>query len=193
MRRALFFLSGLLCACSSAAQCVSYENGTRTFYATNEAGDSLITLTLYISTGGAVTVSRSVSPFVGTPSGDVFHLMAIDGEFSMSSAPGDPLEAELVAATATYQYYLLDFGAANPVVAQLSGNGDKVEIACTCKRGGGSCSVSYQSDGRNNLCATCVAEAECRKCKMTATKVGGSGRATGSAILVRATSLTVVP
>ncbi len=193
MKKVLFFLSGLFCAYSLAAQCVTYEHGTRAFYATNEAGDSLITLTLHISAGGAVTVSRSVTPFMGTPSGDVFHLMAVDGEFSISSAPGDPLSVELVSATAAYQYYLLDFNTPDPVIAQLSGNGDKVEIACTCKRGGGSCSVSYQSDGRNNLCATCVAEAECRKCKMTTTKVGSGGRATGSAILVRATGLTVVP
>lgn len=77
----------------------------------------------------------------------------------------------------------------NDPAQSLSGGGDRVEIWCECKRGNGTCSVSFMLN-KKSLSANCVADAGCWDCVMkTEVKKRNIGPYSGGIVLLKAISM----
>lgn len=63
-------------------------------------------------------------------------------------------------------YWIVPISTNDPA-QNLNGGGDRVEIWCDCRRGDGTCSVSFMLE-KKSLCANCVADVGCRDCEMKA-------------------------
>ncbi len=172
----------------SNAQCLQYTPGTQSAYAMNATGDSLITMQVTLTSGGAATVTRSIIAYSGTEPTPTTFILGPGRDWITTSAMGDPMELELKSSLSGESYYLIGFDNPNDYRAFGTG-GDKVIISCECKAGSGICSVSYTTSN-NTTCVSCVAEENCSKCEQKQTKEG-TATLSGSSLLIRATSITI--